>query len=118
VIELGQRLFRDACGPRALHLQDKNSESSADGDTPRISDYSIDEGHPMRLVHRLQETGAGCRWLLDQWADLRALLERDIPWLASDKLKAVRLLGRHPIDALDCLDVARVYLGSHVLLNQ
>jgi S-adenosylmethionine:diacylglycerol 3-amino-3-carboxypropyl transferase len=34
------------------------------------------------------------------------------------KLKAVRLLGRNPISALDCLDVARVYLGSHVLLNQ
>jgi hypothetical protein len=79
VIELGQRLFRDACGPRTFHLQDKKAESSPDGDTPRISDYSIDEDHPMRLVHRLQETGTGCRWLLDQWADLRALLERDIP---------------------------------------
>jgi hypothetical protein len=118
VIELGQQLFRDACGPRALHLQDKMAESSPDGDTARISDYSIDEDHPMRLVHRLQETGAGCRWMLDQWVDLRALLERDIPWLASDKLKAVRLLGRHPIHAIDCLDVARVHLGSHVHLNQ
>ena len=72
----------------------------------------------MRLVHRLQATGAGCQWLLDQWADLRALLERGVPWLAPDKLKAVRLLGRHPIDALDSIEVAWVYLASHVLLNQ
>ena len=70
------------------------------------------------LVHRLQGTGAGCQWLLDQWADLRALLERGVPWLAPDKLKAVRLLGRHPIDAIDSMEVARVYLASHVLLNQ
>ena len=72
----------------------------------------------MRLVHRLQATGAGCEWLLSQWADLRALLEQGVPWLASDKLKAVRLLGRHPIDAFEITDVARVYLASHVLVNQ
>jgi hypothetical protein len=118
VIELGQRSFRDACGPRALHLQHKMAESVSDGETPVISDYSVDEDHPMRLVNRLQATGTGCQWLLDQWAVLRDLLERGLPWLAPDKLKAVRLLGRHPIDAIDCLDVARVYLASHVLLNQ
>jgi hypothetical protein len=72
----------------------------------------------MRLINRLEGTGAGCRWLLNQWAGLRALLERGVPWLAPDKLKAVRLLGCHPIDALDNLDVARVYLASHVLLDQ
>ena len=77
-----------------------------------------DEDHPMRLVHRLQTTGAGCEWLLDRWAELRDLLEQGMPWLAPDKLKAVRLLGRHPIDALDSRDVARMYLASHVLLNE
>jgi hypothetical protein len=118
VIELGQRLFRDACGPGALRLELNTAESSADPDTPRVSDYSVDDDHPQRLVHRLQETGSGCQWLLERWADLRALLERGVAWLAPDKLKAVRLLGRHPIDALDSLDVARVYLASNVLLNQ
>jgi hypothetical protein len=118
VIELGQGLFRDACGPLALHLESKLAESIPDGDTIRISDYSVDEDHPMRLLHRLQETGTGCRWLLDQWAALRALLERGVPWLAPDKLKAVRLLGRHPIDAIDSIEVARVYLAGHTLLNQ
>jgi hypothetical protein len=118
VLELGQRLFREACGPGALWLQHKVAESSGDEEVPRISDYSVDEDHPRRLVNRLQATGTGCQWLLDQWAVLRDLLERGVPWLAPDKLKAVRLLGRHPIDAIDCLDVARVYLASHVLLNQ
>jgi hypothetical protein len=118
VIELGQRLFREACGPGALRLALNTAESSADADTPRVSDYSVDDDHPQRLVHRLQETGTGCQWLLHEWSVLRALLERGAPWLAPDKLKAVRMLGRHPIDALDTLDVARVYLASHVLLNQ
>jgi hypothetical protein len=71
----------------------------------------------MRLIHRLQGTSAGCQCLLDQWANLRTLLERGVPWLAPDKLKAVRLLGHHPIDAIDSMEVARVYLASHVLLN-
>jgi hypothetical protein len=78
----------------------------------------VDEDHPMRTVHRLQGTNAGCQWLLDRWTELRALLERGVPWLAPDKLKAVRLLGHHPIDALDNIEVARVYLASHGLLNQ
>jgi hypothetical protein len=72
----------------------------------------------MRPVNRLQATGAGCQWLLDQWAVLRALLERSVPWLPPDKLKAVRLLGQHPIDAIDSIEVAQVYLACHVLLNQ
>ena len=33
------------------------------------------------------------------------------------KLKAVRLLGHHPIDAIDSMEVAWAYLASHVLLN-
>jgi hypothetical protein len=118
VIELGQRLFREACGPGALWLQHKITESSGDEEVPCVSDYSTDEDHPMRLVHRLQVTGAGCQWLLDQWAALRALLKRGVPWLAPDKLKAVRLLGRHAIDAFDSIEVARIYLASDVLLNQ
>jgi hypothetical protein len=118
-LDLGQRLFRDACGPLALHLEEhETSELRPDGEAFRISDYSEDEDHPIRLVHRLQTTRAGCAWLLDQWADLRALLERGVPWLASDKLKIVRLLGRHPIDAIDNTDVARVYLASFMLANQ
>jgi hypothetical protein len=118
VIELGQKLFQDACGPLALHLQHKISEVYEDGESFRISDYSVDEDQPMRLVHRLQTTGAGCQWMMDQWADLRALLERGVAWLAPDKLKAVRLLGRHPIDAFDSPDVARVYIASFMLASQ
>jgi hypothetical protein len=118
VIELSQKLFRNASGPRALELQHKAGEPIEDGEALRTSDYNVDEDHPLRLVHCLQATGAGCEWLLGQWAKLRDLLEKGVPWLAPDKLKAVRLLGRHPIDAFDYSDVAGVYLASHTLLNR
>ena len=118
-IELGQQLFRDAFGPGALWLQHRVPEPGPDmEEVPPVSDYSVAEDHPMRLVIRLQGTRAGCQWLLDQWAGLRALLERGVPWLAPDKFKAVRLLGQHPIDALDSKEVALVYLVSHLLLDE
>ena len=118
VIDLGQRLFQDSCGPQALLLGRTMAESIPDGDTPSNSNDSVDEDHPALLINQLQGTGAGCQWLLDQWAVLRALLERGVPWLAPDKLKAVRLLGQRPIDAFDSVEVARLYLASHVLLNR
>ena len=118
-IELGQQLFRDACGPGALWLEHRGAEPGPDmEEVPPVSDYSVDEDHPMRVILRLQGTGGGCQWLLDQWASLRALLERGVPWLAPDKLKAVRLLGCHPIDALESIEVALVYLASHLLLDR
>jgi hypothetical protein len=118
VIELGQKLFRGACGPQVLHLQDRMGAPVGDGEVHRISDYGVAEDQPMCLVQRLKATGAGCQWLLDRWAELRELLEKGLPWLAPDKLKAIRLLGRHPIDAFDSRDLAGIYLASHVLLNE
>ena len=72
----------------------------------------------MLLILRLQTTVAGCEWMLDEWASLRTILDRGTPWLAADQLKAVRLLGHTPGDVLDNIDVARLYLASHVLLDQ
>ena len=95
-IELGQKLFRDACGPSARWLEHRVPDQSPEREeVPPVSDYSADEEHPMRLVIRLQGTRSGCQWLLDHWAALR-LLERGVPWLAPDKLKAVRLLAGIP----------------------
>jgi hypothetical protein len=99
VIELRQKLFRDACGTRSLHLQDQARAPEPAGEMHRVSDYDNAEDQPTHLVRCLKTTGAGCEWLLDRWARLRELLDQGMPWLAPDKLKAIRLLGRHPIDA-------------------
>ena len=64
---------------------------------------------------RLQSTLLGCEWMLGEWAKLKAILDQGQPWLSSDKLKAVRLLGKQPFDAIDDRDVAMVFLASFVL---
>ncbi len=53
--------------------------------------------------------------MLGEWAGLKAILDKGQPWLSSDKLKAVRLLGKQPFDAIDNRDVAMVFLASFVL---
>jgi hypothetical protein len=53
--------------------------------------------------------------MLDQWAKLKATLDEGQPWISSDKLKAVRLLGMQPFDAIDEKDVAIVFLASFAL---
>ena len=91
---------------------------SSYGDTvPRTSfcESPDDPDQPALLVRRLQSNAAGCQWMLDRWAELETLVECDLAWLSPDKLKAIRLLGMQPIDAVDDLDVARIFLACFVI---
>ena len=93
-------------------------EVSSYGDTvPRTSfcESPDDPDQPALLVRRLQSSAAGCQWMLDHWAELESLVECDLAWLSPDKLKAIRLLGMQPIDAVDDLDVARIFLACFVI---
>ena len=84
---------------------------------PRISFSGLadDPDDPARLVLQLESTPAGCRWLLDRWAELRDLLEQDLPWHSPDKFKAIRLLGKQPIDAVNVDEVASIFLACGVI---
>ena len=53
--------------------------------------------------------------MLGEWARLQSILDKCQPWISADKLKAVRLLGRQPFDAIDDGDVALIFLASHRL---
>jgi hypothetical protein len=53
--------------------------------------------------------------MLDRWDELATLVECDLAWLSPDKLKAIRLMGMQPIDAVDDLDVARIFLACFVI---
>ena len=46
---------------------------------------------------------------------MKKALDRGQSWLSSDKLKAVRLLGKQPLDAIDDENVAMVFLASFAL---
>jgi hypothetical protein len=113
---LGQRLFFDRRGPLPLYPHSLYTFP----DRPRVSfsGLSDDPDDPPRLLLRLEATAEGCRWLLDRWADLRSLLDRGLSWQSPDKLRAIRMLGRQPLDAADSEIVATIFQACHVLEPQ
>ncbi len=109
VVALGRRLFFDPVGPLCLY---PHAASPAGGEVRRVSYSGVadDPDDPARIVVRLEAMMLGCAWLLDRWGDLRELLECGLPWQPHDRLKAVRMLGRQPLDAPDDKRVMIVYL--------
>jgi hypothetical protein len=112
-LTLGRRLFFDPRGPVPLYPHSLYPFP----DRPRISSSGLsdDPDDPPRLLLRLESTAAGCRWLLDRWAELGALLDRGLGWQSPDKLRAIRLLGRQPLEAADSELVATILQACHVL---
>jgi hypothetical protein len=121
VEDLGRRLFTDRMGPVTFYPTGCDydaGECERTESTSYAGEGKKDSDHPADLVLELTSTLRGCEWMLQQWADLKAILERGQPWLSSDKLKAVRLLGKQPFDAIDDRDVAMVFLASFALKGE
>jgi hypothetical protein len=49
---------------------------------------------PAEAVRLLKRSSLGCRWMLQQWADLRAVLDRGKTWVVPERDLAVNLLGQ------------------------
>jgi hypothetical protein len=115
--ELGRRLFWDRRGPLALYPHFPLRDQLLADRKPRTSFSGLidDPDDPDRLVSQLESTAAGCQWLLDAWAELRTRLEEGWAWQSPEKLKAIRLLGKQPLDAADDDAVATVFLASSVM---
>ena len=54
---------------------------------------------PAPIVARLEETAAGCRWLVEHWGHLRILLDRGAAWLPGDVFRFFRLQGKNAYEA-------------------
>jgi hypothetical protein len=108
VADLARRLFWDPRGPIALYPHFETL-----GVPRRISwpDTVEDPLNPARIVNRLESTALGCRWLLDRWAELRKVLDDGLMWRPPDRLRAIRLLGRQPLDAIENDRVMSIYLA-------
>ena len=120
VEDLGRRLFKDREGPLVLYPSPPYAERFEFNRRPSTSFVGMgkeddDPDRPAVLVLSLKSTLLGCEWMLGEWAKLKAIIDQGQPWLSSDKLKAVRLLGKQPFDAIDERDVAMVFLASFVL---
>ncbi len=109
---LGARLFRAPAGRLG-------AEAVADGERdglllswPFDPDHS---DHPARLVAALEATAAGCEWLLARWADLDQLLDHGRTWRPIDRLRAIRMLGKQPLDVIADDQLMTLYLSCHAL---
>jgi hypothetical protein len=114
-VALGQRLFWDARGPWQAYPHRPQTGGQTDTLTSRPQDPA-DANIPALQIVRLERTAAGCQWLLDRWAELRARLEPGEFWTGPDLFKAIRLLGKQPLDAIDDPDVTLICLASAKLL--
>ena len=117
VLRLGQKLFSDNRGPLAAY---PHIDIEKDHSNKRVSHSELvdDPEDPQRLVLHLQATAGGCQWMIDQWSDLGSTLAKGLNWQSADKLKAVRLLGRHPIEAADDPNVLMVFLACQTMEGQ
>jgi hypothetical protein len=116
VIDLGRRLFHDPRGPITSYPHFEYKPHMIPGQ-PRISWTGLvdDPNHPAALLHELESTHQGCQWLLARWTDLRCRLDLGLAWQPPDKLKAIRLLGHQPLDALDNAEIATIFHACHAL---
>jgi hypothetical protein len=117
VLCFGQRLFCDHRAPLAVfpHLDREKAEHPSKTVLVSHSNIVKDPQDPQRLVLHLQASAGGCQWLLDQWAELRSILKEGRLWQSPDKLKAVRMLGRHPIEAADDREVLRLFVACQTM---
>jgi hypothetical protein len=109
---IGKQLFFDPAGPTPLY--GNPTVFSAEKKTS-WNGQAVDPHDPAVLVRILERNAAGCCWLRDQWQALRALLESPGFWQSHDRLKAIRLLGRQPLEANQDRRVATIFVANHAL---
>ncbi len=109
---LGDRLLFDRRGPSQLypsrdyeHKEPRNSSSGEPGDPDK----------PVILVRQLEATRAGRQWLRERLGEVREPIDSGEGWVSCEKFKAIRLLGKQPLDALWDSEVARLFLASYAI---
>ena len=109
---LGDRLLFDRRGPSQLYPSRDYEHKE-----PRTSDSGVadDPDQPGKLVIQLEATRAGRQWLRERLGEVRKPIDSGEGWISCQKLMAVRLLGKQPLDALRDHEVARVFLASHAI---
>src|SRR5262249_17347054 len=71
--------------------------------------------HPAPPVPAREATAAGCDWLRREWAELGAALEAGRKWKPIDRVRAIRLLGKQPLDVIADEQVQSIYLACQAM---
>ena len=111
VRELGSRLYFDPTGPAALYGHQPHNRKLRTSSTGQ----AVEPNDPAALVDEIAQTALGCRWLLQEWDSLRDNLEPGKFWSGGDRLKAIKLLGRQPVQVVEDRRVADILAASHAL---
>ena len=116
VAKLGAKLFRTPAERQPGADPDREWLGNEE-DTPLLSwPFDPDHArHPARLVAALEATATGCTWLLERWAALGKLLDDEKAWQPPDRLRAIRLLGKQPLDLVADPQVMAIYLACHAM---
>ncbi len=109
---VGKQLFFDPAGPTPLY---GNRTFFSPEKKTSWSGQAVDPNNPAALLRILESNAVGCCWLRDEWQALRTQLELTGFWQSHDRLKAIRLLGRQPVQANEDLRIATIFVASHAL---
>ena len=75
-----------------------------------------DADHPALLVLGLEASEIGCRWLLDRWNELRAVIDDEgSAWQAPERFKAIRLLRLDTRDVMHAPAVIAILQACQML---
>ena len=110
--ELGKRLFFDPSGASPLYGNRKYRPSE---NKTSWNGLAVDPDDPWVLVKKMESSAAGCRVVAVAWRELLGLLDTMKFWQSLDRLKAARLLGRQPVDLIEDVRVAQIFVASHAL---
>ena len=88
------------------------------GPEPIQADQSPGDDDPGLLVAELEDTAAGCRWLLDRFAEYRRLLQSRTHWEEPTLLRFVRLLGKRVVEAVYDPVLNSIFVAWDVLVRQ
>ena len=105
-----RRLFSDVRGPHSMYCTSSACCGGPYTSSPTGNNENPDE--PSMLVARLESSEKGCLALIGHWQMLRDRLERGLEWQPQDRLKAIRMLGRQPIEVVEDERVLRIYIAS------
>ena len=111
-LALGEHLLWKPAWP----LPNTSFTDSRELTEPPAADVAVHPRHPARVLLRLEQTTAGCDWLLARWGDLAQRLNVDRVWRPLFAFQMVRLTGHRAIDMEENFDVTRMLLCSLSLL--
>jgi hypothetical protein len=111
--ETGSRLFSDSHGvPLPLYGTRRVSNKKPAG--PSWGSENAPALEPGKLVEKMTSSAMGCYWILNVLEELLERVRKRF-WAAGDRLRMIRLLGRHPVDGIADRRVAEIFAASHAL---